>query len=132
MRELSGRDGIRKCGKSAEAYGNRLDVPVYIGVEKPLRREYVNALDTHGEDGLGESFLPEVEGFRQEMGAVEFLSKLKEEHISVIALGPMTNLATLLEQDRVAFDQIEEFGVYGRNVQKPWKLFAGSGIQLLV
>ena len=45
----------------------RLDVPVYIGVEKPLRREYVNALDTHGEDGLGESFLPEVEGFRQEM-----------------------------------------------------------------
>ena len=48
----------------------RLDVPVYIGVEKPLRREYVNALDTHGEDGLGESFLPEVEGFRQEMGAV--------------------------------------------------------------
>ena len=31
--------------------------------------EYVNALDTHGEDGLGESFLPEVEGFRQEMGA---------------------------------------------------------------
>ena len=88
----------------------RLDVPVYIGVEKPLRREYVNALDTHGEDGLGESFLPEVEGFRQEMGAVEFLaSKLKEGHISVIALGPMTNLATLLEQDRVAFDQIEEF-----------------------
>ena len=52
----------------------RLDVPVYIGVEKPLRREYVNALDTHGEDGLGESFLPEVEGFRQEMGAVEFLA----------------------------------------------------------
>ena len=23
-------------------------------------RDYVNALDTHGEDGLGESFLPEV------------------------------------------------------------------------
>ena len=41
---------------------------------------------------------------------MEFLaSKLKEGHISVIALGPMTNLATLLEQDRVAFDQIEEF-----------------------
>lgn len=39
---------------------NRLDVPVYIGESKPLKREYVNALDTHGEDGLGESFLPEV------------------------------------------------------------------------
>lgn len=44
------------------------------------------------------------------MGAVEFLaSKLKEGHISVIALGPMTNLVTLFEQDRAAFDQIEEF-----------------------
>ena len=59
---------------------------------------------------IRDSFLPEVEGFRQEMGAVEFLaSKLKEGHISVIALGRMTNLATLLEQDIVAFDQIEEF-----------------------
>lgn len=55
MRELSGRDGIRKCEKVLKHMG-RLDVPVYIGVEKPLRREYVNALDTHGEDGLGESF----------------------------------------------------------------------------
>ena len=61
----------------------RLDVPVYIGVEKPLRREYVNALDTHGEDGLGESFLPED-------------------------------------------------GIHGRKFQESWKLFAGSGIQLLV
>ena len=51
---------------------NRLDVPVYIGESKPLKREYVNALDTHGEDGLGESFLPEVEGWQQEMGAVHF------------------------------------------------------------
>ena len=36
---------------------NRLDVPVYIGESTPLRRDYGNALDTHGEDGLGESFL---------------------------------------------------------------------------
>ena len=101
--------GFRKCEKSAEAYG-KVRCSCLYRRRKPLRREYVNALDTHGEDGLGESFLPEVEGFRQEMGAVEFLaSKLKEGHISVIALGPMTNLATLLEQDRVAFDQIEEF-----------------------
>ena len=42
---------------------NRLDIPVFVGESKPLRREYVNALDTHGEDGLGESFLPEVEGY---------------------------------------------------------------------
>lgn len=88
---------------------NRLDVPVFIGESKPMRRDYVNALDTHGEDGLGESFLPEVSGYEQEMGAVEFLaSVLKKERISVIALGPMTNLAALIKMDADAFSDIEE------------------------
>ena len=88
---------------------NRLDVPVYIGESKPLKREYVNALDTHGEDGLGESFLPEVEGWQQEMGAVDFMADiLKREKVSVIALGPMTNFATLIQKDREAFGRIEK------------------------
>lgn len=88
---------------------DRLDIPVFIGESKPLKREYVNALDTHGEDGLGESFLPEIEGYNQKIGAVEFLiSALKKEKISVIALGPMTNLARLIEADRKAFLNIEE------------------------
>lgn len=41
----------------------RLDIPIYVGAERPLKRDYVNALDTHGADGLGESFLPEVPGY---------------------------------------------------------------------
>ena len=37
----------------------RLDIPIYKGAAVPLKREYVSALDTHGVDALGESFLPE-------------------------------------------------------------------------
>ena len=88
---------------------NRLDVPVFIGESTPLKRDYVNALDTHGEDGLGESFLPEVPGYHQDQSAVDFLSDiLKKEQISVIALAPMTNLAALIKKDPVAFANIEE------------------------
>ena len=70
---------------------NRLDVPVYIGESTPLRRDYVNALDTHGGDGLGESFLPEVTGYHQQISAVDFLADvLKKEKVSYRAKAEVT------------------------------------------
>lgn len=95
--------------KKILSYMNRLDVPVFAGAQKPLKRTYVNALDTHGADGLGESFLDPVPGYSRSQSAEKFLSSvLREGGCSVIALGPMTNLARLLERDRAAFDAIEE------------------------
>ena len=100
--------GFENAKKVLQQMG-RLDIPVYIGADKPIKREYVNALDTHGPDGLGESFLPDVAGYHQEMCAAEFLSHtLKQDKISIIALGPMTNLAELIQVDKEAFLQIDE------------------------
>lgn len=88
---------------------DRLDVPVFLGADKPLVKEYVDALDTHGEDGLGESFLPEIEGYTQNINALEFYENtLTTTKCSVIALGPLTNLAQLAQKNVKAFDQIEE------------------------
>ena len=95
---------------------NRLDIPVFQGAAKPLRRKYVNALDTHGADGLGESFLDGVAGFEQKKTAVEFLEEtLFQGGVSVIALGPMTNLAQLIRKNPSAFEQIEELISMGGN-----------------
>lgn len=69
----------------------------------------MDALDTHGEDGLGESFLPEIEGYTQNINALEFYENtLTTTKCSVIALGPLTNLAQLAQKNTKAFDQIEE------------------------
>ncbi len=95
----------------------RLDVPVYVGADRPRVREYVNALDTHGCDGLGESFLPEVPGQEiPEKSAVEFMREtLKGGDVSVIALGPLTNLADLIDADISAFLSIERLVSMGGN-----------------
>ena len=88
---------------------NRLDIPIFTGERTPLKRDYVNALDTHGADGLGESFLEPVENFSFHTDAVSFLEEtILNTHCSVIALGPMTNLARLIQKNPAAFAAIDE------------------------
>ncbi len=98
---------------------DRLDVPVFIGADRPMKREYINALDTHGEDGLGESYLPVVdpsEGVQTEESALSFLRRtLREGNVSIIALAPMTNLADLILEDKEAFLMTEEIISMGGN-----------------
>ena len=87
----------------------RMDIPIYIGEEVPLREEYIDARDTHGMDGLGESFLPEVESEYEKKNAVDFLTELLErEKISIIALGPMTNLAKVFSRKPELITNVEE------------------------
>ena len=106
-----------KNAKRVLSFMGRLDVPVYVGADRPRVREYVNALDTHGADGLGESFLPEVEGQEvPEKSAVAFMREtLKAGDVSVVALGPLTNLARLIDEDPDAFLSIERLVSMGGN-----------------
>ncbi len=96
---------------------NRLDVPVYCGAEVPLKRDYVDAKDTHGEDGLGETNYPKVDGVSWSNGAVDFIIETlqKETGVSIIAIGPMTNIALALQKWPEAFQRLEEFVSMGGN-----------------
>ena len=88
----------------------RLDIPVYLGESKPIKRELVTAQDTHGEDGLGETFLEEVSSeYIRENGVDFILNTLKnEENVSIIALGPLTNLYRAIEKDSETFHRVKE------------------------
>ena len=89
---------------------NRLDIPVYVGEEVPLKRKLVTAQDTHGEDGIGENFYEEVKGTILEGGVDFIIDTLKNnKDVSIIALGPLTNIAKALMKDKEAFSNLDEF-----------------------
>ena len=84
------------------------DIPVYIGEDIPLVRELITAQDTHGEDGLGETNYEEAD-VEINYGGVDFiLENARKGDISIIALGPLTNLATAIERDEEGFNMINE------------------------
>ena len=88
-----------------------LDTPVYEGEKYPLVRELITAQDTHGEDGIGENFYEDVKDVIIRNNAVDFITKTLKENkdVSIIALGPLTNIAKALQKDKEAFDNMDEF-----------------------
>lgn len=86
----------------------REDIKVYIGESLPLVRELVTAEDTHGEDGLGKTNYEEANVEINYNGVDFILDSAKAGDVSIIALGPLTNLAKALEKDEASFNKLQE------------------------
>lgn len=79
------------------------DFKIYMGSSSPLSKEFINAEDTHGEDGLGETYLS-YEGKNSDGDAIDFLvEEARKGDLTIFALGPLTNIARALKKDRDAF-----------------------------
>ena len=103
------RMGAKNALKTLQI-ANRLDIPVYVGEEFPLQRELITAQDTHGEDGISENLYDDIKGKILEGGVDFIIDTLKrEEKVSIIALGPLTNIAKALMKDKDGFDNLDEF-----------------------
>lgn len=97
---------------------NRTDIKVYAGESKPLVREYISAQDTHGMDGLGESHIAAPAGLKEEdMSASEYMYQLLKANkdISIIALGPLTNLAKVVARDANVLQNVKRLVSMGGN-----------------
>jgi inosine-uridine nucleoside N-ribohydrolase len=75
----------------------RGDIPVAAGADRPLEGELVTAADAHGETGLDGPDLPPPRLEPLDEHAVDFLGE-RIEGTTLIALGPLTNVALLLER----------------------------------
>ncbi len=93
----------------------RTEIPIFAGADTPLKRDPVFATEVHGESGMGQAVLPEpaldVRG-----NAVDFLVQTLSEQpgeITIIAVGPLTNLALAEQRQPGILQKVKQVIVMG-------------------
>ena len=84
------------------------DVPIAAGAAGPRRGDLVTALEVHGQSGLDGADLPEPAMEVDPRGAVELMAE--QGPATVVATGPLTNVAALLEHAPQAVEEIVWMG----------------------
>jgi purine nucleosidase len=80
----------------------RTEIPVAAGADRPLVRRLITATYAHGENGLGGIQFPEPKIKPVKETAVQLIRRVVRAapgQISIIALGPLTNIATAFRED---------------------------------
>jgi inosine-uridine nucleoside N-ribohydrolase len=75
------------------------DAPVRPGWDRPLVRPLVTAKETHGESGLGDVALPRAEQVEPGTSALRDALAEVDQPVTLVTLGPLTNLALALRQN---------------------------------
>ena len=102
-------------------YAGREDVPVFRGSSRPLSGKFPYSRRVHGRSGLSRP-LPKPTVQPQPEGAVDFLASqlaARPGETTLVALGPLTNLARLERQNPGALSQAAALVVMGGAVDCP-------------
>ena len=103
-------------------YLGREDVPVARGASRPLRGSYPYSYGFHGPRGLTVR-LPKPTITARDVGAVDFLRRTLRNRsaraVTLVALGPLTNVARLLRADPDAPSRVSRLVVMGGAVGVP-------------
>ena len=102
---------------------NLHSVPVARGAGRPLIIERLAAPDfVHGGDGLGNLALPDPTGAEVGIAAHELLVEIVNSQpgeISLVAIGPLTNLALAIELDPELPSKVKQLVIMGGSVAAP-------------
>ena len=105
------RNALRVC-----ALAGIRDVPVAAGAERPLVRALETAADVHGESALDGPDLPEPEVPLDPRPAHRLMADVaaaSPDPVTLIAIGPLTNVATALERHPEIAGALREIIVMG-------------------
>ena len=120
---VAGNVPIEKTTRNALrvlALVGRHDVPVGVGASGPLKRPLHTAEDIHGESGLdGPEELPDADFGPDERGAVGLISetlRASREPVTLVPVGPLTNIALLLREHPDLKDRIARVSLMGGSI----------------
>jgi len=91
-------------------------VPVYAGLHKPLLRAASDATFFHGQDGMGNTNLPPPTRQAENEHAVNALIRIigeYEHQITLVTLGPLSNIAAALIKAPHMAQQVEQCYIMG-------------------
>jgi inosine-uridine nucleoside N-ribohydrolase len=94
----------------------RTDIPVAPGASHPLTRRLVTAKYAHGNNGLGGVDFPAPTTRPSRETANEIISRIVRQNpgeITIVALGPLTNIATVLRSDPQLAAMIRSIALMG-------------------
>ena len=116
----SGNQTIEKTTKNALNLVNffKLDVPVSMGKGQPIVRDKMICEEIHGESGLdGYTFIPHNKQV-DNRSAIELIKDLtlNNKHITIVATGPITNVALALRVYPEIKSRIDEIIFMGGSV----------------
>jgi inosine-uridine nucleoside N-ribohydrolase len=95
---------------------NRTDVPVAQGLMRPLVCEYPLDPFSHGNDGLGNTELPEPRLSLDPRSAPDFMADIIHSHpheITIVATAPLTNIAFMLLKEPAIAQLVNELVLIG-------------------
>jgi purine nucleosidase len=108
-------NNVRNALAILELAGRR-DIPVAGGMPVPLVKSLLVAPETHGDNGLGYAVLPEPRLPAVLTHGVQFLIErilAKPEEITLVCLGPLTNLAMALRLEPRIIPALKEVIIMG-------------------
>lgn len=115
------------------------------GCEKPLVKQPFNAAGIHGADGLGEldqfkeadgtARYPKLTIEASTENAIDVILKAAQEYgdnLNIVALGPLTNLATAIQKDAATMKKIGRIIIMGGAVTVPGNITAAAEFNFFV
>jgi purine nucleosidase len=114
----------------------RSDVSVYAGCSKPLVRNLVTAEHVHGNTGIDGIDIVEPKQVLEEKHAVDFivdtLSGADRDSITLVPMGPLTNIAQAITKDPPILGKVEQIVLMGGAMRESGNISPSAEFNILV